>query len=317
MKTNTNILVDDSNVEYPCSSITKSSGFTPLMHAVMAKDLEKVKELILNNSGECKEGNNSKEFVNIKNTIGWTALHLACRNSNIGNKEIGLEIVKLLLKNRANPNLQDNDGWTALMTASRFSNTESSIEIVELLLKYGANPNLQDNDGWTALILASRFSNEESSIETVEILLKNGANPNLQDNDGWSALMLASRYSYEESSIETVELLLKNGANPNLQDADGCTALMMASRNSNTDSSIETVRLLLKYGANFDYKDFKKDEIFLIMDIKHNIELEELKEIHKEELKKQKLELLEEIYAPGGIGMEVAKERFEMCKKLF
>ena len=131
-----------------------------------------------------------------------------------------------------------------------------------------------------------------------------------------TALMLASRYSYEESSIETVELLLKNGANPNLQDADGCTALMMASRNSNTDSSIETVRLLLKYGANFDYKDFKKDEIFLIMDIKHNIELEELKKKYEIKLKKQKLELLDEIYAPGGIGMEVARDRFEMCKNL-
>ena len=37
---------------------------------------------------------------------------------------------------------------------------------------------------------------------------------------------------------------------------------------------------------------------------------------HAMKLKKQKLELLDEIYAPGGIGMEVARDRFEMCKNL-
>jgi len=237
-----------STIEYPCSSITKSSGFTPLMHAVMDKDLNQVKELIKNS----KEDNFSKEGKSLdsKNTEGWTALMLACRNSNVGNKEIGLEIVKVLLKGGADPNLKNNKGWTALMHASRNSNTDSSIETVELLLspKGGkADPNLKNNDGNTALMFASRYSNKESSIETVE--------------------------------------------------------------------------LLLKYKAKYDYNDFTKDEIILILDIKHKIELEEMKENHKIELetklKNQEIKLLDEIYAPGGIGMEVAKERFEMCKKMY
>ena len=54
--------MNTSNIEYPCSSRIKSSGFTPLMHAVMSKDLNQVKNLLTSS----KEENNSKEFVNIK-----------------------------------------------------------------------------------------------------------------------------------------------------------------------------------------------------------------------------------------------------------
>ncbi len=110
-------------------------------------------------------------------------------------------------ENKADPNLRDNDGNTALIYASLYSRTYSSIKIVELLLKYGANLNLQNNEGYTALMVASQFSNSLSSIKTVELLLKNGANPNLQNNKGKTALMMAIKYSNIDSSIETVELL--------------------------------------------------------------------------------------------------------------
>ena len=152
-------------------------------------------------------------------------------------------------------NIQNDQGWTPLMMASRYSNTDSTFETVELLLQKGADPNIQNNDGWTALMMASRFSNTTSTFETVEYLLEHGANPNIQNNDGWTALMMASRYSNTDSTFETVECLLSKHADPNLKSNKGSTALMMASLNSNKTSNFETVKYLLEQGADPNIKD--------------------------------------------------------------
>ena len=53
----------------------------------------------------------------------------AVRYSNI-------EIVKLLLENGADPNIKNNDGYTALAAATFYNNPE----IVKILLEYGADP---------------------------------------------------------------------------------------------------------------------------------------------------------------------------------
>ena len=58
--------------------------------------------------------------------------------------EVRIEVIRLLLENGANPNIQNNEGTTALMKASQYI---ERIEIVELLLEYGANLNLQNEDG--------------------------------------------------------------------------------------------------------------------------------------------------------------------------
>ena len=70
-------------------------------------------------------------------------------------KEGKTEAVKLLLQNdKTNINLQDNDGYTALMCAS----LEGKTEVVKLLLQNDKiNINLQDESGRTALIYALKF----------------------------------------------------------------------------------------------------------------------------------------------------------------
>ena len=55
-------------------------------------------------------------------------------------------------------NLKNEDGWTPLMVASTNSNFTSTVETVELLLESGADPNLQNDKGFTALMYASKFS---------------------------------------------------------------------------------------------------------------------------------------------------------------
>ena len=70
------------DIEYKCSPFTNSSGFTPLMHKVM-------------NSRKVPLNIYYIEDIDKQNTKGWTALMLACRNSNTDST---IETVKLLLE---------------------------------------------------------------------------------------------------------------------------------------------------------------------------------------------------------------------------
>ena len=190
--------------------------------------------------------------VNLQDNEGWTALMYASRNSNTKSTE---NTVKMLIEAGANVNLQNNNGNTALMFASEYSNTKSTENTVKMLIEAGANVNLQDNEGWTALMYASRNSNTKSTENTVKMLIEAGANVNLQNNEGWTPLILSSRNSNAESTEDTVKMLIEAGANVNLQNDKGYTALMAASANTKTGSTENTVKLLIEAGANVNLQN--------------------------------------------------------------
>ncbi len=179
------------------TAVYEPTVFTPLMKAVFSKNLEQVKEL------------SNPETVNVKNNRGQSSLHLACSYSNSKTKEI----IKVLLENKADPNLREEGGFTPLMLA-----VSTTIDSVEMLLKNGANPNLINKYGGTALMLASYYSTLSSSVEIVECLLKNGADPNLSPDlktalfFAKTALFFAKNNYFGKESTETVEMLLKHGA---------------------------------------------------------------------------------------------------------
>lgn len=58
---------------------------------------------------------------------------------------------ELLLKNKANPNLQDKDGKTALMFAAE----QGKLTSTEMLVKYEADITLTDKNGQNALMIAA------------------------------------------------------------------------------------------------------------------------------------------------------------------
>ncbi|KAL4230211.1 hypothetical protein ACF0H5_010596 [Mactra antiquata] len=72
------------------------------------------------------------------------------------------KVVKLLLKNRCNLNLQDDDQWTALWHA--YSNSDE--DMMNLLLKSGADKEVPDSDGRT--LLQDALENDDDSV--VELL---------------------------------------------------------------------------------------------------------------------------------------------------
>jgi ankyrin repeat protein len=185
--------------------------------------------------------------LNLQNKDGYSALMMAARYANTDSSE---KTVEMLIDAGADVNLQNSDGLTALMMAARYANMDSSEKTVEMLIEAGADVNLQNSNGWAALMMAAKNANTDSSEKTVKMLIKAGADVNLQNGHGWTALMTASKRANEYSSEKTVKMLIKAGADLNLQTKWGYSAISLAAEYANTISSEKTVKMLIEAGAN-------------------------------------------------------------------
>jgi hypothetical protein len=101
------------------------------------------------------------------------------------------ELIKLLLKNGANPNIQnfrpssEIKDTNPLITAARFG----KIKILKLLLESpDIDVNMKDYIGMTALMWAATNGHSEILIE----LLKKDADIDIKNNQGMTALMMAT-----------------------------------------------------------------------------------------------------------------------------
>jgi hypothetical protein len=125
------------------------------------------------------------------------------------------ELIRLINSGKYNINIQNKDGYTALMYASKILTFQ---EIVKLLLEKDADLNLQNKDGDTALIIASDYYH----LDIVKILVKKGASLDSQNNTGNTALILAAN----NGNLDIVKILVEKGANINLKNNYGNTALI-------------------------------------------------------------------------------------------
>lgn len=93
----------------------------------------------------------AKNVKNINyNSSSGTALAAAAVKGN-------LTLAKLLLENKADPNIADPIGMTPLIYAVQFENKE----LIQLLLKHKANTKQADKDGKTPLDYAAFTKNQE------------------------------------------------------------------------------------------------------------------------------------------------------------
>lgn len=163
------------------------------------------------------------------NMNGYTPLTVALKKSNI-------DMIELLLRYGAKPNMPNSYGLTALVksTACGYS------EIVELLLEQGANPNLFSN-GYSALIEASYYG----YCDIIEILLNYGADINITNHRNETSLINAVGSQH----IDVIKLLIKKGINPLITTNYNQSALDYAKikENYNFDGATEIVKLLEHY----------------------------------------------------------------------
>lgn len=189
-----------------------------------------------------------------------TALMEAAENGKV-------EVMKLLVRRRANLNKVDYDQRTALMLAAR----SNAVESMDYLISAGAKTFLTDRQGMNVLLIAINCNRKEATkclldkkwnIETsdflgrtplflaaergnaeiVKELIARKANLESHNFEGMTALAIAAR----EGRTPVVQALIEAGANVNARNRFGVTPLMLAAREGNTD----IVNRLLEKGAD-------------------------------------------------------------------
>ena len=209
-----------------------------------------------NNINNIKKALNNGLSPNIQNNYSNTPLYKAIKSKYFkqlhelqgistdlntqNNEDI---IIKLLLENNADPNIQNNKGETALHISILL---KSPIETIKLLLENNADPNIQDNEGNTPLYKVVIRDNSE---EIIKLLLENNADPNIQDNKGKTPLHEVVAKGGSEDITLQLKLLLENKADPNIQDNDGNTPLNIANKLYNYYDRKEKVELLEAYST--------------------------------------------------------------------
>ena len=162
--------------------------------------------------------------VNARNDQGMTALISATRWR--GNEEVVDKLIEL----GADVNAKDIKGDTALMKAAYYNRNK----IIEKLIEAGADINAKNKKGYTALHWAA----DHGGIDTMEMLIELGADVNARDNDGWTALNIAIL----RCDRKKIQRLIEAGLDVNLKDNAGGTVLM---RVVNLLEDIELMKLLL------------------------------------------------------------------------
>ncbi|TKZ36171.1 ankyrin repeat domain-containing protein [Brachyspira catarrhinii] len=229
-------------------------GKTPLIIAVGNSYLETAKILIENGAN-----------VNAVDFEGWSALSYAVNNGDIEIAKLLLsndakikgelllaikspivesriDMMKLLIDNKANINYADEDGFTPFNIAIE----TGDMDLVKLLVTNGANVNSLMPYGGVNLI---GWAISENNMDLLQILIENGANINNTDGDSWAGtpLMTASRLGLDN----VVRILLSRNADINATDINGNTALHTAALNS----QLSVIKLLLDKNPSLDIQN--------------------------------------------------------------
>ena len=149
-----------------------------------------------------------------------------------------LKLLDNLIFSKANVNLKDNEGWTALMFAARFSENP---EVIKLLIANNADVFAKNNYGITALKLSAGFN---KNSEITRLILEKHLS---RDNEVRNCFIYAITNG---APVSVIEAFWKKGANLN-SIYDGKTPLMYAAE-TNKDTLI--IHWLIKHGAKTTYK---------------------------------------------------------------
>ena len=148
------------------------------------------------------------------------------------------EALRILLQKKADVNLPQADGTTALHWAVRWNDAAAA----DLLIRAGARVKAPNREGAAPLFLAC----ENGSAMMIEKLLAAGEDANsVVLTHGETALMMAAR----SGNVDAVKMLLDHGAKVNAkEDLDGTTALMWAA----DENHAAVIRLLAERGADLN-----------------------------------------------------------------
>ncbi|WP_034044982.1 ankyrin repeat domain-containing protein [Wocania ichthyoenteri] len=174
-------------------NLRNSYGTSPLFMAVLANSTQGVRILL--------EASARPNILHPKS--GGTPLFYAAQKKNI-------EMVKALIKAKANVNKATTRGLTPLFIATVMKEND----IIKELLEAGADPNIYDNKTKTSPLYIAA---ENGHFKNLRALLDTGAKIDHQKTDGSTALFIAS----SKGHAVNVTYLLAIKANPHLCKKEG------------------------------------------------------------------------------------------------
>lgn len=172
--------------------------------------------------------------INSQDEFGQTALVRAALAGNA-------VLIRSLLEQGANPNLQDYHGKSPLYYAAIYGKADA--DVVEAFLQKGADVNLPDEFGHSPFMIAAQYNH---NVPVLKLMGQHVRDINAADRAGRTALMGAA-WQLEFDDSQAIKALLELGADPNRKDFKGETALMKTALLGNAES---TLALLQHHGID-------------------------------------------------------------------
>ena len=283
------VIIILSNISFAdTKSDNEVAGITALMNAVMNNDIDGVKFFATKDI----------DTINNKNIGGATALHLASRRDNT-------EILKILLENKAKINIQDAEGWTALMRAS----IECKVENATILLDNGANLFFYNDFDESAIIYATNSRCPSLVTKMKNIILTKYKLPKIKlfkENINKS-IYIASRY--ENSKIKEELTNIKEY----LENIDNKKHKNIAKNNNEeriSDISENKFNFTKPKIEKSTKEKVKEDKDITEENLAINPITEQTKEIETKEIKKPEIKIEEEKKAAPKIEEKAKKFKF-------
>jgi ankyrin repeat protein len=262
--TNPDILDRIYTADQNAFKLKNKDGQTPLMFAIQKKNIGFINKLLDNYPNDI--------VSNEKDNNGDAAIHWAF-NQNL------INIVKKLIKQKANIDIQDKLGNTLLHKAFE----SEDFDLIRFLLFHNARADIQNKNNKTALHLFAQYpyQNKDSNLSTLinklilEYLLKNHGNINAQDKLGLTPLHIA----ITTNNLNIAELFIEHGANTNIQDKQNDTPIHVAVLLHNPNKSYKKIikKLINKINISMknDYNEtptdivikFKKTDLYPLFSI--------------------------------------------------
>jgi len=206
-----------ADIQYTIKSASKFNAYTPLILAVLTRNLPAIKYLV--GAGiDLRKESFLPMALNLLKQSAPQATYAAIE-SYIGKAHLSQQLLEMsrqfnqIFLALCDLQKQNKDIPMDVLAPDQLSNITGILKTIQNILVMGADPDIKNKKGGTPLLFAiarTNFVQETLSDELVSLLLAQGADPNIASYEGISPLSLATSYN----NIRVVKKLLEAGADP-------------------------------------------------------------------------------------------------------